>query len=125
MTARSRSNISRRSDVTADVAQARAESATNNPPFHTLNVAAVEPLCDDAAAITFDVPAELRGAFDFAAGQSVTVRRTVQGREERRNYSICSPVGAPPRIGVRNNSDGLLSACPVYGVTYGTGVYVQ
>jgi len=111
--------------VTADVAQARAESATNNPPFHTLNVAAVEPLCDDAAAITFDVPAELRGAFDFAAGQSVTVRRTVQGREERRNYSICAPVGAPPRIGVRKIPDGLFSSWLVDEVTAGTGIDVQ
>src|SRR5699024_3145899 len=109
MTVGSRSNISRRSDVTADVAPARAESATNNPPFHTLNVAAVESLCDDAAAITFDVPAELRGAFDFAAGQSVTVRRTVQGRGERRDYSICAPVGALPRIRVRKIHAGLFS----------------
>src|SRR5699024_11462689 len=86
---------------------------------HTLNVAAVESLCDDAAAITFDVPAELRGAFDFAAGQSVTVRRTVQGREERRNYSICAPVGALPRIGVRKIPDGLFSSWLVDEVKIG------
>ena len=29
--------------------------------FHTLTVAAVEKLCDDAAAVTFEVPDELRG----------------------------------------------------------------
>jgi len=27
--------------------------------FHPLRVASVEPLCDDAAAVTFDVPVEL------------------------------------------------------------------
>ena len=39
--------------------------------FHELTVAAVEPLCDDAVAVTFDVPEDLRDAYDFAAGQSL------------------------------------------------------
>ena len=29
--------------------------------FHPLRVAAVERLCDDAVAVTFDVPGELAG----------------------------------------------------------------
>ena len=40
--------------------------------FHPLRVADVERLCDDAVAVTFDVPADLRGDFDFAAGQSLS-----------------------------------------------------
>lgn len=108
-----------------NAAPARAEPGRGTRPFHTLNVAAVESLCDDAAAITFEVPAELRGAFTFAAGQSVTVRRIIDGREERRNYSICAPVGAPPRIGVRKIPDGLFSSWLVDEVTAGTRIDVQ
>ena len=44
-----------------------------------LTVADVAPLCGDAVAITFDVPAELADEFAFRPGQWVTVRRMVDG----------------------------------------------
>ncbi|MGN6252938.1 MAG: 1,2-phenylacetyl-CoA epoxidase subunit PaaE [Marmoricola sp.] len=93
--------------------------------FHQLSVAAVEPLCDDAVAVTFAVPEELREVFDFAAGQSLTVRRTIDGVEHRRSYSICAPAGAPPRIGVREIPDGLFSSWLVHDLRVGDVVEVQ
>ncbi len=93
--------------------------------FHPLVVAAVEPLCADAAAVTFAVPDELVDVFDFSAGQSVTLRRTVDGREQRRSYSICAPVGRPPRIGVREIPDGLFSRWLTREVRPGDVVEVQ
>ena len=80
------------------------------PVFHTLTVAAVERLTDDAAAVTFHVPEHLREAFAFEAGQSLTLRRTIDGQEHRRTYSICAPVGAPPQVGVREIPDGMFSS---------------
>ena len=71
------------------------------PAFHALRVAAVERLCADAAAVSFEIPDELAGEFAFAPGQSLTLRREVDGRDERRSYSICAPAGSAPRIGVR------------------------
>ncbi|MEV0388881.1 1,2-phenylacetyl-CoA epoxidase subunit PaaE [Nonomuraea sp. NPDC050643] len=93
--------------------------------FHPLTVAAVDRLCEDAAAITFDVPGELRDAYAFRAGQSLTLRRFVDGREHRRSYSICAPAGAAPRIGVREIPDGLFSSWLVREVTPGTRIEVQ
>ncbi|SHN47733.1 1,2-phenylacetyl-CoA epoxidase subunit PaaE [Cryptosporangium aurantiacum] len=93
--------------------------------FHTLTVAAVEHLCDDAAAVTFAVPDELRAAYAFRAGQSLTLRRILDGREERRSYSICAPVGAAPRIGVREIPGGLISSWLVHDVRPGTTIDVQ
>ena len=58
--------------------------------FHTLTVADVERLCDDAVAVTFDVPEELREEYDFEAGQSLTLRRIIDGEDHRRDYSICA-----------------------------------
>ncbi|MGW5055447.1 1,2-phenylacetyl-CoA epoxidase subunit PaaE [Actinokineospora sp. NPDC004072] len=78
--------------------------------FHELPVARVDRLCADAVAVTFDVPEALRPEFQFRAGQYLTLRQVVEGREERRSYSICAPVGAPPRIGVRRVDGGLFSA---------------
>lgn len=93
--------------------------------FHTLTVAHVEHLCDDAAAITFEVPQELAEAYDFAAGQSLTLRRIVDSVEQRRTYSICAPVGARPRIGVREIPDGLFSRWLVRDVRPGEEIEVQ
>jgi ring-1,2-phenylacetyl-CoA epoxidase subunit PaaE len=93
--------------------------------FHALTVRAVEPLTDDSAAVTFDVPDGLEAEFDFAAGQSLTLRRTIDGVEHRRNYSICAPVGERPRIGVREIPDGLFSTWLVRDVRPGTVIEVQ
>ena len=43
--------------------------------FHTLTVADVERLTDDAVAVTFEVPDDLADEFAFVAGQSLTLRR--------------------------------------------------
>jgi len=93
--------------------------------FHPLTVAAVEPVCDDAAAVTFDVPPGLRDAYAFAPGQSLTLRRTVDGVEQRRSYSICAPAGERPRVGVREIPDGLFSRWLVRDVRPGDRIEVQ
>ncbi|HEV2779506.1 MAG TPA: 1,2-phenylacetyl-CoA epoxidase subunit PaaE [Actinophytocola sp.] len=80
------------------------------PAFHRLRVAKVERLCDDAVAITLDVPPELADVFVFRAGQYLTLRQDVEGVEERRSYSICAAAGRAPRIGVRRVEGGLFSA---------------
>ena len=92
--------------------------------FHSLTVAAVQRLTDDAVAVTLDVPPDLQELFAFRAGQSLTVRRTVDGVEHRRSYSICSPAGTLPRIGVRQIPDGLFSSWLVRQVEVGDRVEV-
>jgi len=88
--------------------------------FHPLRVAAVERLCDDAVAVTFDVPGDLAARYAFRPGQSLTVRRA----DERRTYSICAPAGSPPRIGVREVPGGLVSSWLVHEVRPGDVVEV-
>ncbi len=99
--------------------------ATGRTAFHLLTVAAVERLTDDAVAVTLDVPDELRALFEFAAGQSLTLRRTIEGVEHRRTYSICAPVGSRPRIGVREIPGGLFSSWLVRQVRPGDRIDVQ
>ncbi|WP_026453835.1 1,2-phenylacetyl-CoA epoxidase subunit PaaE [Saccharomonospora iraqiensis] len=92
--------------------------------FHTLTVAEVTRLCADAVAVTFDVPAELADDYAFRPGQSLTLRRTVDGRDERRSYSICSPAGDRLRIGVREVPGGLFSSWLVQHVRPGDAIEV-
>jgi ring-1,2-phenylacetyl-CoA epoxidase subunit PaaE len=77
--------------------------------FHALRIESVDRLCEDAVAVTLTVPGEAAGAFTFRPGENLTVRRMVAGVEQRRSYSICSPVGSPLRIGVRRVPGGLVS----------------
>jgi ring-1,2-phenylacetyl-CoA epoxidase subunit PaaE len=108
---------------TATVEPARATRRT--PVFHELTVAAVDRLTDDAVAVTFDVPEHLAEEFAFEAGQSLTLRRTIDGQEHRRTYSICAPAGHRPRIGVREIPEGLFSRWLVHEVGPGDRVEVQ
>ncbi|GAA1295058.1 phenylacetate-CoA oxygenase/reductase subunit PaaK [Pseudonocardia aurantiaca] len=101
------------------VAQAPARTG-----FHPLRVAAVERLCADAVAVSFEVPEHLRDVFAFRPGQYLTLRKFVDGVEERRSYSICAPAGAPPRVGVRRVDTGLFSEWLVDGVQAGDEVEV-
>ena len=100
-------------------------TTTPRAAFHSLKVASIEPLTEDSAAVTFDVPDELREAFDFSAGQSLTLRRMIDGEEHRRSYSICAAVGERPRIGVREIPDGLFSSWLVRDVRPGDLIDVQ
>ncbi|GLP69611.1 phenylacetic acid degradation protein [Streptomyces sp. TUS-ST3] len=100
-------------------------SGSRRPSFHALRVSAVEPLCADAAALTFDVPDHLAAEFAFRPGQCLTVRREIDGRDERRSYSICSPAGTAPRIGVRVVPAGLFSSWLVHGVRPGDILHVM
>lgn len=92
--------------------------------FHDLAVADVEPLTDDAVAVTFAVPDDLAEHYAFTPGQSLTLRRFVDGVEQRRTYSICSAAGRAPRIGVREIPDGTFSSWLVREVSPGDRVEV-
>lgn len=82
--------------------------------FHQLRVTAVDQLTEDAVALTFDVPAELRDDYRYAPGQHLALHRQVDGAEIRRTYSVCSPAldaRGPEqlRVGVRLVEGGAFS----------------
>jgi len=78
--------------------------------FHPLRVAGVERLTQDAVAITFAVPDDLRAEYAFTQGQHLTLRTEVDGVEVRRNYSICAPATSGRlRIGVKRLTGGAFS----------------
>jgi ring-1,2-phenylacetyl-CoA epoxidase subunit PaaE len=98
--------------------------------FHPLPVAAVDRLTDDSVALTLTVPPELREEYRHAAGQHLALRRTADGREIRRTYSICSP--APDaegprelRVGVRRVEDGAFSTYALKEINVGDELEVM
>ncbi|WP_210115480.1 1,2-phenylacetyl-CoA epoxidase subunit PaaE [Mycobacterium sp. DL99] len=101
------------------------EDRATRSAFHPLTVTRIARVTDDAVAVTFAVPDSLRENFEFHAGQALTLRRIVDGVEHRRSYSICSPAGSAPRIGVREIPDGLFSSWLVRDVKVGDRIEVQ
>ncbi|MDT0480160.1 MULTISPECIES: 2Fe-2S iron-sulfur cluster-binding protein [Streptomyces] len=98
--------------------------------FHPLPVAAVDRLTDDSVALTLTVPPELREEYRHAAGQHLALRRTADGREIRRTYSICSPApdGEGPRelrVGVRLVEGGAFSTYALKEINVGDELEVM
>ncbi|MFE2938620.1 2Fe-2S iron-sulfur cluster-binding protein [Streptomyces sp. NPDC059255] len=96
--------------------------------FHPLRVSEVEPLTDDAVALTLAVPPELREAFRHMPGQHIALRRrTAHGEEIRRTYSICAPAGPEPtlRVGIRLVEGGEFSTYALKELAVGDTVEVM
>jgi len=78
--------------------------------FHPLTVRSVRPDTDEAVIVSFDVPDALAEVFRFTQGQHLTLRRTLDGSDERRSYSICAGVDdGELRVGVRKVPGGRFS----------------
>ncbi|WP_417519947.1 1,2-phenylacetyl-CoA epoxidase subunit PaaE [Minwuia sp.] len=78
--------------------------------FNSLKVADVRRETSDCVSIAFEVPEELKPGFGFEAGQYLTLKADVDGREVRRSYSICSgPTDGELRVAIRRVEGGLFS----------------
>ena len=90
-----------------------SETITNIPAakgFFWLRVCDVRPETRDSIVVTFDVPPSVERQFRFAAGQHLTLRKVIDGREIRRTYSICSaPEDQLLRIAIKRMPDGIFS----------------
>src|SRR3954464_1596474 len=93
--------------------------------FHPLTIARIDRLCEDAVAVTLDVPEHLSEVMRFRPGEHVNVRRVVDGVEHRRSYSICAPAGGALRVGVRRVPGGVFSAWALDAASPGDAVEVQ
>lgn len=92
--------------------------------FHPLRVSAIERITDDAVAVTFAVPSELRETFRHSPGQHLNVRYRVDGEEIRRSYSICAPATEQPgdpllRVGIRMVDGGAFSTYAIKELAVG------
>lgn len=82
--------------------------------FHQLAIKKINNETDNAVAVTFFVPEEVKEYFDFKPGQFLTLKANIQSEEVRRTYSICSPRSQLNEnneisIGIRAVDEGLFS----------------
>jgi ring-1,2-phenylacetyl-CoA epoxidase subunit PaaE len=105
------------------------QSVSSRVRWHELTVASVEPLTDDAVAVTLDLPPGREDDFAFTAGQHLTLRQLVDGADLRRSYSICvTPAWAAQhrqlRVGVKHLAGGGFSTWAVNQLRAGDRVEV-
>jgi len=78
--------------------------------FHALKIAAVDKLTPNSVALTFDIPENLKDTFSFKAGQYITLKHQLNGKELRRAYSISSPPSSGKlTVGIKKMEDGTFS----------------
>ncbi len=78
--------------------------------FHSLQVKDIKRETGDCVSILFHIPAELKKEFEFVQGQSLTLRKFLEGEEIRRSYSICSsPLDKELRVAVKKVQGGVFS----------------
>lgn len=78
--------------------------------FYKLKIKEVRHETKDAVSVLFNVPAELQPDYTFIAGQYINLKLTLDGKEIRRAYSICSsPESGELRIAVKAVPNGAFS----------------
>jgi ring-1,2-phenylacetyl-CoA epoxidase subunit PaaE len=75
--------------------------------FHQLTVKHIKKLTPTSVAVTFSIPKELTQTFSFTAGQYITIKKEIKGKELRRAYSISSsPEKDGITIGIKQVDNG-------------------
>src|SRR5690349_13774672 len=79
--------------------------------FHELRVQRVAAETSDAVSVVLDIPAELKAAFAYRAGQFVTFRLTIDGKQVLRSYSMSSSpdVDGEFQVTIKRVAGGLVS----------------
>ncbi len=79
--------------------------------FYSLNIKEIIRETEEAVSISFDVPDNLKDVFSFKAGQYITLKTLIDGKEVRRAYSLCSaPDTNTYKVTVKEVEGGSFSA---------------
>lgn len=78
--------------------------------FYKLQITEVKHETANAISVVFNIPTELKSAYQFTAGQYVNLKLTLDGQEIRRAYSVCSsPTSGELRIAIKSVKNGHFS----------------
>ena len=80
------------------------------PRFKKLAIQEIKRETENAISIVFDIPTDLKNEFKYIPGQYITIKITIEEKEIRRSYSICSsPESKELRVAVKEVENGLFS----------------
>ncbi len=94
--------------------------------FYPLRVKDISRETPDCVSISFDIPEELSGLFQYNPGQYLTLRTHIGDTEVRRSYSICSaPADQELRIAVKQVDMGKFSTFANQDMKVDAGIEVM
>jgi len=93
--------------------------------FHTLAIKDSIQETANAVSLVFDIPEHLKNTFSFKAGQYVTLKTSIEGKEIRRSYSICSsPKSGELKVAIKKVEDGIFSSYAISHLKIGDVIEV-
>lgn len=83
----------------------------SNTDFYQLTVSKVTNETTDTVSLSFEIPKELKENFQYKAGQYLTLKFNIEGKEVRRAYSFSSSptTDEMPTVTVKRVKNGLVS----------------
>ncbi len=77
--------------------------------FYTIPIKSIERQTEKSVKISFEISSDLTSEFQYKPGQYLTLSTTIDGKEVRRSYSICSTPSEDLSIVVKAITDGVFS----------------
>lgn len=94
--------------------------------FHKLSIKNYIQETANAVSLIFDIPEHLKDNFSFKAGQYVTLKTTIEAKEIRRSYSICSsPNSGELKVAIKRVENGVFSTYAISHLKTGDVIEVH
>ncbi|OJX36194.1 MAG: hypothetical protein BGO87_06940 [Flavobacteriia bacterium 40-80] len=93
--------------------------------FHTVTIKEKIRLTADSVKLIFDIPAELKAAFEFTPGQYINLAVKLNKQDIRRSYSICSGTDEELAVGIKKIENGLFSTYAVDELNAGDEIWIS
>jgi ring-1,2-phenylacetyl-CoA epoxidase subunit PaaE len=77
--------------------------------YFSLQISNIEKLNSKAVRVEFDIPSSLESKFKFEPGQYINIVLNIDGKEQRRSYSICSHPNESLSIAIKRVENGVVS----------------
>ena len=94
--------------------------------FHKLSIKNYIQETGNAVSLIFAIPEHLKDNFSFKAGQYVTLKTTIEAKEIRRSYSICSsPNSGELKVAIKRVENGVFSTYAISHLKTGDVIEVH
>lgn len=103
----------------------KEEKSSEKSGFYTATISAINKETADTVSVSLSIDEKDKSLFTYTPGQYLTFSITVDGKEHRRSYSICSGKNEPLTIGVKAIPNGVASTFFNQTAEVGTEVLVS